>query len=152
MKSIQNRNNTFNSLIDNLPSKRKEVYKVIKRLVKCSLDDIINEIGVNKNEISGRITELKETCYIKECEESKISTRSNNKVTVYECIFDNIQRKELLEKSLDKIDNDIFLLSFYLLPNSQTPERLIYLINKDLKYLESKSKRINKELKKIKND
>lgn len=84
MLSVINRNETYKNIIEKLPNSRKVVYEVIYQLGYSSLDEVCFNLNKTKNELSGRITELKYFGLIKEVSDG-ISSRSNNKVTVYSC-------------------------------------------------------------------
>ena len=126
-----------------------EILNQIK-IVKESeiLDQIVKELGVNKNEISGRITELKETCYISELNETQKSTRSNSNVTVYEPTLNDelrlnllINSKAILSADIKSLEIDLAKIGFWV---------SISLIKKEIKKTKQRLIRINKELNKIK--
>ncbi len=81
--SIENRNQTYFSILEKLSDGKREVYNIIKELVNASLDDVSELLGKHKNEFSGRVTELKNECLIVEIEKPAKSRRSNNTVTLY---------------------------------------------------------------------
>lgn len=82
--SIKNRNETYINILDKLSNARKAAYQVISELGFASLDEVCINTNKTKNELSGRITELKHFGLIKEVS-SGVSSRSNNKCTIYSC-------------------------------------------------------------------
>ena len=148
MKSIENRNKAFASIVEQLPLKRKQVYNVIKELGRCSLDDIAEHLWVTKNEISGRVTELKETGYIVESDDVKKSTRSNNAVTIYMPVLNNDDRLFLLILNRVYLNNKLESLSIDL-TNKALSQITLDLIKIEKKKLSVKFNRVQKEIKKI---
>jgi DNA-binding Lrp family transcriptional regulator len=112
--SILNRNEAYNSIIEKLPKKRKEVFNVISVLGKASLENIAKFLKCRPSDISGRITELKKCFLIKEfC--SADSRRTGNPVTVYiltteDDRIDSVNEKFIeLRTERDRITNDLNL-------------------------------------------
>ena len=93
--SIENRNQTYFSILEKLSDGKREVYNIIKELVNASLDDISGLLGKHKNEFSGRVTELKNECLIVEIKKKATSKRSSNTVTLYR-VTTEVERISLL--------------------------------------------------------
>ena len=69
METIKNRNNTYKLIADKLPSKRKEIYKLILQEYPCSPQEIKEKYShlksISRN-VAMRFTELRESGYIVE--------------------------------------------------------------------------------------
>lgn len=115
-QSIKNRNETFKSIVDKLPAKQLAVYKIIALVqTPVTLDELCNLMAhVNyagnivkkpKNELSGRVTELKQSFFIKEVE-TDAKGKTGKSVTAYERVGKSQQ--------LILIRNEIFDLTFKL--------------------------------------
>ena len=109
--SIKHRNETYEKIKEKLSESRRVVYESIADLGQTDLDTICFNLNRTKNELSGRITELKFYGLIKEVGDN-ISSRSNNKVTLYTLTTPEEQIEivnqtfvELREKS-DSLVND----------------------------------------------
>lgn len=76
-----NRNRAFDEVP--ITKRQQEVLSTLTELGKASLDSVCNKLGKPKNELSGRITELKEEKFLIKEIESEKSSCSNNAVTVY---------------------------------------------------------------------
>ena len=102
--SIENRNRTYASLVENLSQSRKLVYDAIKKLGTVSLDKVCFYLGKPKNALSGRITELKSQFFIKEVGIEK-SGCSQNSVTLY-AITTEAERIELINRRYSELRSE----------------------------------------------
>lgn len=110
--AIQNRNESYFKIIDNLPQKRQLIYQIIKEIQPCTLSEIQEKYLIPPNEISGRITELKNAFLISETG-SKKNRWTGHKNTIYSAVVDlntridliNLEYSKLIE-SKDKLLND----------------------------------------------
>ena len=58
--SIINRNNSHKAIIEKLPEKRRVVYAAIAMMGKCTAQMVARHLNVPINEVTGRITELRD--------------------------------------------------------------------------------------------
>lgn len=80
--AIQNRNEAFHINTEKLSLRRKTVYKIIKTYGLVSAQQIKDKMRLGVNQVSGRITELKEMFLIKE-EGSVLNRNTNVRNTLY---------------------------------------------------------------------
>lgn len=139
--ATNNRNRAFVNLIEKLPAKRQLVYSLIKENEPCTLEDLCNKYGLEKN-VSGRFTELKSSCLIKEFG-SKINEATNNQNTFYKTVTSderidliNLNYGELIEKK-DALINDY---------NLGVSSFSRVLLDKELKKIKSKIKNLENSL------
>jgi len=95
--STQNRNVTYIDIVGGLPEKRKAVYQQIEFMGKASIEDISQNLVAGKNEVSGRITELKSLYLIREIGSEK--SKKNHIQTVYSIVHES-EREGLMIESL----------------------------------------------------
>jgi len=69
--SIKNRNESYVNLLEKLPKKRQLIYQLISETPGITAQQISIKHFLPINEITGRITELKEMCLIEEWGESE---------------------------------------------------------------------------------
>lgn len=138
--SIKHRNETFEAIKEKLSESRRVVYQAIADLGQTDLDTICFNLNRTKNELSGRITELKFYGLIKEVGDN-ISSRSNNKVTLYILTTPEEQIEivnktfvELREKS-DSLVNDY---------NLGLSKFSINLIKREIRKINAKIKQLEK--------
>lgn len=140
MKSIDNRNESFQGVVDRLPQRRKEVYELIKSNPNITIQEASEKLGKPINEVSGRFTELKENFLI--CEsENKINGRSGFKNVSY-CVLKSEIAKELAVVELSSLMDKIDMIRF----DSSRCQYwfVIDLLNSEAKKLESKLNRIRR--------
>lgn len=94
--SIKNRNEAYVLNLKNMSEKRREVYALIHELGRATAQQVKERMKVGINQVSGRITELKETCFIVEVGSVK-NNKSGTNNTVYRVATDE-ERKELINK------------------------------------------------------
>lgn len=96
MRSEQNRNEAFASIVDNLPKRRQYVFNLIKGNENITTQKL-SEISLKPiNEISPRITELKGSFLIIESGSiENIYTQKKN--TTYRAVMDIEERKDLID-------------------------------------------------------
>lgn len=138
--SIKHRNETYEKIKEKLSESRRVVYESIADLGQTDLDTICFNLNRTKNELSGRITELKFYGLIKEVGDN-ISSRSNNKVTLYTLTTPEEQIEivnktfvELREKS-DSLVNDY---------NLGLSKFSINLIKREIRKINAKIKQLEK--------
>ena len=85
MESIKNRNESYKNIASKLPSKRQQIYMIITNHECISAQQIKAKYMFPINEISGRITELKERCLIEEAG-SVSSPHSRHSNTLYRTV------------------------------------------------------------------
>ena len=115
MTSITNRNTAYHSILDNLPEKRKLIFELIKENGQCTAQELSEKYLLPINEITGRITELKDMCLIVEFGSKENRwTKQNN--TSYQVIQKEDERIDLINKKFveyrdakDKLINDFNL-------------------------------------------
>jgi len=112
--SIKNRNDAYVSIIENLSRKEQLIFQLIKENEPCTSFDISEKFLLPINEITGRVTGLKNSFLIVEAG-SKENKSTGKKNTLYRCV--NIdERIELvnahfveLRDQKDKLINDFNL-------------------------------------------
>lgn len=95
--STENRNATYINIVGGLPEKRLSVYQSIERLGFASIENICDQLDLPKNEVSGRITELKSLYLVKEVGSEK--SKKNHSQTVYSIVHES-EREGLMIESL----------------------------------------------------
>lgn len=93
--SVSNRNEAYHSIIEKIPEKRKLIFELIKENNISTAQELSEKYLIPINEITGRITELKEMCLIKEfgSKENKW-TKHNN--TSYQVVGSDSERIDLI--------------------------------------------------------
>lgn len=113
--SIRNRNQSFQSIISDLPERRQYIFKFIEKYPNVSAQEISERTMLPINEITGRITELKSTFLIVENgdRENKFTHKKN---TVYRAVQNVDERIDLvnaafirLREMKEKLENDFHL-------------------------------------------
>lgn len=100
-RSILNRNKSYHQIKDDLPSKRRKIFDIIEKHNGITAQEISLRYNYPINQVSGRITELKDLCFIKECgTELNPFTRTYN--TRYDIIkdldeFNQLNREKYVE-------------------------------------------------------
>mgnify|MGYP003628628049 FL=1 len=64
--SIQNRNTSYKNIINKISDKRKQIFEIIVKHNGITAQEISRLYKLPINQITGRITELKDMCFIKE--------------------------------------------------------------------------------------
>lgn len=95
--STENRNATYIDIVGGLPEKRLAVYKSIEWFGFASIENICDQLSSPKNEVSGRITELKSLYLIREIGSEK--SKKNHSQTVYSIVHES-EREGLMIESL----------------------------------------------------
>lgn len=110
-ETIKNRNRTFHEIQEHLPKNRKQVYNIISENEFSTIETVAKRLGKQKNEISGRFTELQDAFLIK-------AISRNNGFTAFEVTTED-ERIDLINKEFvrlrdkrDKIVNDLNTLEF----------------------------------------
>ena len=141
MNSTINRNAAYHSIVDKLPEKRKLIFELIKENKQCTAQELSEKYLLPINEITGRITELKDFCLIVEID-SKDNRWTGCKNTTYQVIQTEDERINLINKKFvqyrdakDKLIND------YNLHLSDISKELL---NKEIKKLQTKINHLEK--------
>ena len=124
--AIQNRNESFFIDTEKFSARRKTVYNLIKDYGKLTSQEVKAKMVLGVNQVSGRITELKDSFYIKEAG-SKFNETSRKPntlwaVTGYDERIDLINFEFIkLRNERDVLINDLNLLNL----SKMTKERLL---------------------------
>ncbi len=77
--SIENRNEAFRNIVETLPQKRAKIFTLIAENQPCTIQQLCKVSLLPINEISGRITELKNACLIiEQGKRENANTRHSN--------------------------------------------------------------------------
>lgn len=93
--SIHNRDQAFLAIADRLPEKRQRVFNLILRKEEVTAQELAQETMLPINEITGRITELKNAYLIVETG-YKRNRHSNKKNTAYRVVKSVDERIDLI--------------------------------------------------------
>ena len=107
--SINNRNNSFHSQIEKFSMRRKTVYNLIKSYERLTAQEIKSKMVLGVNQVSGRITELRETFWIVYAGSKKGESKKSNtiwRVTTPE------ERQKLVENELKSLIWEKSLLEY----------------------------------------
>lgn len=100
--STHNRNQAFSAIADRLPEKRQRVFKHILSQENITAQELAQKTMLPINEITGRITELKNAFLIVETG-SKTNRYSNKKNTAYRVVNSAEERIDLVNDALVKL-------------------------------------------------
>lgn len=115
--STENRNATYIHIVGGLPEKRLAVYKSIEWFGFASIENICEQLSLPKNEVSGRITELKSLYLIREIGSEK--SKKNHTQTVYSIIHESERERLMIEslhetkRSLENVDFNLNCVTGY---------------------------------------
>lgn len=140
MTSTQTRNKTYQDILESLPKKRSAVFESILSAGFASIEDVCDDLSLQKNEVSGRITELKSLYLIKEIGNNK--TKKNHTQTVYSAV-EQSERRWLMTNDLHEQKRREENLVFNLTLVTGFTKELVFT---ELKKVESKIKQIEKLL------
>lgn len=117
MKTIQNRNESYQSISDRLPKKRKVIYGLVQKHQPCTSQELSVLSMLPINEITGRIAELKNDYFLIKEHVSKDNNWTNSKNMSYtlttieeavilrdKSIYRLTQRKDYLTEGLNDVD------------------------------------------------
>lgn len=139
--SIENRNNSFALVSEKLSKKRKMILSFIKENEPCTSQEIVDKYWLTINEVSGRITELKEMCLITE-QGSKKNTHSKCLNTVYVSVKNEDERIDLINlKYQELIDNRDAIIRDYQKGISEFSRAVL---DKEIKKIKGKISRLEK--------
>lgn len=98
--SIENRNKTFFKIKYGLSKRRGEVYLAIQDIQcgKATIEEVCSFLNKPKNEVSGRISELKSLYLIREFGSNKSS--KNHSQTIYSIVENEKERYDLMIEDL----------------------------------------------------
>tara|TARA_R100001369_G_scaffold80222_1_gene110483 strand:- start:1872 stop:2318 length:447 start_codon:yes stop_codon:yes gene_type:complete len=141
MKSIENRNKTYKNIVNRIPAKRKRIYEIIVLHTQgITAHQISERYNIPINQITGRITELKEMCFIKE-DQLQFNHITGNHCTSYKAITDNNEFLVLTNnKYIELMDKQTALISDHLHSFSKYTDDFI---RKELAKIEKKIKQID---------
>lgn len=107
--AIHNRNEAFCKIINRLPEKRQKVFKLIEKNPNITAQELSLKTMLPINEITGRITELKNAYLIVETG-SKRNRHSNKKNTAYRVVDSIDERIDLINKTFSNLQEKCRLL------------------------------------------
>ncbi|WP_109438379.1 hypothetical protein [Aquimarina sp. AU119] len=144
--SIQNRNQSYLSIIGKLSEKRKLIFQLIRSNEPCTSVDIRNKHHIPINEITGRVTELKFLCLIEEADIKK-NQHSQHNNTAYSTVKSLSRRIDLINQKYAELRDyrDQIINDYNLGLNDATKE----ILNKELKKTYYKINALTKVLKTI---
>ena len=105
MESIINRNAAYLAIIDELAERRKYIFNIIKKNPDVSSKDIEGLTMLPSNEVTSRITELKNLFFIKESgsKENKYTKKSN---TTYQIVESMDERIDLINAAFANLRDE----------------------------------------------
>jgi len=95
--SIENRNESYFSIAEKLPQKRKTIFICIRKSEPCTALEISQNYNIPINEVVGRISELKNAFLIYECG-SKFNLHTGKKNTLYSPVKNLDQQIDLINQ------------------------------------------------------
>lgn len=110
--SIRNRNDAYVSIIESLPEKEQLIFQLIRENSPCSSWDVSEKYLIPINEVTGRITGLKNSCLIVEegSKENRWTKRNNTLYRAVKSVEERINlinaKFLLLRDKKDKLIND----------------------------------------------
>jgi|TARA_R110000744_G_scaffold162155_1_gene278755 hypothetical protein len=140
MKSIQTRNQTYRNIATRIPAKRKRIYEIIiSNTSGITAQQISDRYNIPINQITGRITELKDMCFIKEAHMS-FNNVTSNYCTSYKAVTDNEEFIEITNKKyVQLVDKRSSLITDHFNNNSNHTNDFI---KKELLKIERKIKQL----------
>lgn len=145
--SIHNRNQAFSAIADRLPEKRQRVFKHILSQENVTAQELAQKTSLPINEITGRITELKNAHLIVETG-SKRNRHSNKKNTAYRVVESIGERIDLINKTFAKLQKERKILESDL--NAEISEYSVSLIYRELGKIRSKQNSLERILLQLK--
>lgn len=125
MESIKNRNAAFHSIVEKLPDNRRLIFELIQENKQITAQEIAEKYRKPINEITGRITELKNYCFVVEVG-SKENRFTNKKNTIYQVIQSEDERINLINKRYVELrDTKDSLINDYNLNLSKISKELL---------------------------
>jgi len=127
--AIQNRNESFFIDTEKFSARRKTVYNLIKNYGHLTTQEVRSKMVLGANQVSGRITELKELFYIKEdgSKFNEVSRKGNTlwTLTGYDERIDLINSKyaELINE-YKTLENDLNLANLSKTTKQRTLKRM----------------------------
>ena len=107
--SIQNRNQAFGAIYAHLPEKRRRVFQLILEYPNITAQELAQKTMLPINEITGRITELKNAFLVVETG-SKTNRHSNKKNTAYRVVSSVEERIDLITDALTRLNEQRWAL------------------------------------------
>jgi|TARA_R110000782_G_C14701340_1_gene402138 hypothetical protein len=140
MKSIQTRNQTYRNIAARIPAKRKRIYEIITSYTAgITAQQISDRYNIPINQITGRITELKDMCFIKE-HKMQLNDVTLNYCTSYKAITDNEELIEITSKKyVELVDKRSSLITDHFNNNSNHTNDFI---KKELAKIERRIKQL----------
>lgn len=106
MLSTAIRDEAFHNLAARLPYKRRRVYQAILHLKPCTNGQIATYLKVPINQVTGRVTELKDLFLIKEI--GSILSETGSRHTKWDTVDSWKERRGLIQKTIEGINIRIF--------------------------------------------
>lgn len=103
--AIQNRDAVYYHIIDALPEKRALVFQVIKEIEPCSNKDIANYLSIPINEVTPRVSELKNEYLIYEA--GKVSQKNSPHKLTTVSVLSREKRNQILDKEYQRLVDEI---------------------------------------------
>src|SRR5690606_31554829 len=100
--SVHNRNQAFTAIAAQLPEKRQRVFQMILRHPNITAQELSQKTMLPINEITGRITELKNAFLVVEIG-SKRNRYSNKKNTAYRVVHSVDERIDLINAAFIRL-------------------------------------------------
>lgn len=145
--STHNRNQAFVAIAAHLPEKRQRVFKMILEHPSITAQELAQKTMLPINEITGRITELKNAFLVVETG-SKTNRHSNKKNTAYRVVHSVEERIDLINSAFvrlteqrETLEDDCYL---------RISRLSLSLIQKEILKIKSKQRSLEKILEQIK--
>ena len=141
MTSIQTRNQAYRNIATRIPAKRKRIYEIIiSNKIGITAQQISDRYNIPINQITGRITELKDMCFIKEGH-ARYNGVTDNYNNSYNAVTDNDEFIELTNKKyVELVDKRSSLITDHFNNNSNHTNDFI---KKEITKIERKIKQIS---------
>jgi hypothetical protein len=132
--STSNRNTAYYSIIEKLPEKRKLIFELIQENKICTAQELAEKYMLPINEITGRITELKNMCLVVE-HGSKENRWTKHNNTAYQVVSKTDRIEIINKKFIEYRDSKDKLINDYNLNLSSLSKKLL---KKEINKLQSK--------------
>lgn len=144
--STSNRNQAFVAISAHLPEKRQRVFQLILRHTNITAQELAQKTMLPINEITGRITELKNAFLIVETG-SKTNRHSNKKNTAYRVVNSVDERVDLIYDALTRLHVQRWALESD--SGLDVSELSLSLIQKEILKIKSRQRALEKILEQI---
>ena len=96
----------YQNIADKIPKRRRKVFEQFVKNPRSTVWEIADLIGWNRNEVSGRVTELRQSFLIVECG-TKQNHETNQKNTVYTPIESEVKRTHLINTHISALTHEV---------------------------------------------